>query len=94
MKSRPAYATADREKVGGIYAGILGFTMVWIIGIASGVPFGATVWKGIGCGIAMYILTAFLLRIVLRIEAPEAPEVPEPPAPETPSAQETPVEET
>lgn len=89
MKSRPAYASADREKAGGIYAGIAGFTIVWIIGFASGVPFRETVWKGIGCAIAMYVLTTFLLRIVLRIEVPEASQAPEAQEATTPETQAT-----
>ena len=76
MKSSPAGPTSDREKTGGIYAGVIGFTLVWLVGFLNGVPFRDTIWKGIGCAIVLYVLTTFLLRILLRL-----PEEPAPPAP-------------
>lgn len=68
MKSSAHHSTADREKTGGIYAGAAGFTIVWITGFLHGVPFRTTTWRGIGCAVVLYMLTTFLLRIVLRIE--------------------------
>ena len=73
MKSSARHSTADREKTGGIYAGAAGFTIVWITGFAHGVPFRTTTWRGIGCAVVLYMLTTFLLRIVLRIETSDPP---------------------
>ncbi len=74
MKSSHAVTAADRERTGGIYAGALGFVFVWIIAAASGIPFRQTIWKGIACAIALFLMTSFLLRIVMRVEASRPPE--------------------
>jgi len=73
VRSRGHLATADRERTGGIYAGTVGFLVVWGVGFANGIPFRDTVWKAIACAVVVYVLVTFLLRIILRLRAAGPP---------------------
>ena len=81
MASRDQNRATDTERAGGVYGGICGFVIVWIVGSLSGVPFRVSFWRGIAGGIVIYLLTSTLLKILLRVprgsHAPARAEEPE-----------------